>query len=136
MDDGLTWLRLPAELSSLARFTTFAREGARAAGLPDASVAKLDLVLEEVLTNVFRYAYATEPGDAAVGYAIAEGCLRIDVRDNGREFNPLDRQPPDLDVPLADRRVGGLGIFLIHGMAESLAYRRHNGQNVLSIRIR
>jgi serine/threonine-protein kinase RsbW len=137
MDGGLTWLRLPADLSSLARFTAFAREGAGAAALPEAALGKLDLILEEVLVNVFRYAYPSGAGDAAVGYAVASpNCLRVDVCDSGREFNPLEQAAPDLEASLDDRPVGGLGMFLVQTMAESVEYRRRNGQNILSFIIR
>jgi serine/threonine-protein kinase RsbW len=134
MDGGLVWLRLPAEMSSLARFTEFAHEGARSAGLPDSALGKLELILEEVLVNVFRYASCPE---AAVGYAVEpSSCLRLDVCDSGPEFNPLERDAPDLDASLEDRPIGGLGIFLVHTMAESVSYRRENGQNVLSFYVR
>ena len=134
MDDGLIWLQLPAEMTSLARFMEFAHEGARAAGLPEAAFGKLELILEEVLVNVFHYAGCS---DVAVGYAVhPTSCLRMEVRDSGPAFNPLERQAPDLNAPLEDRPVGGLGIFLVQTMAETVSYRRENGQNFLSFRVR
>ena len=134
MDDGLIWLQLPAEMSSLARFTKFAHEGARTAGLPESALGKLELILEEVLVNVFRYAGCKE---AAVGYGVeSANCLRVDVRDSGPEFNPLQREAPDLDVSLEDRPIGGLGIFLVHTMAESVKYQRLDGKNILSFQVR
>jgi anti-sigma regulatory factor (Ser/Thr protein kinase) len=138
MDDGLTWLRLPAEMSSLERFTAFARGGAQAASLPDAALHKLDLMLEEVLVNVFRYAYPEgQAGEAEVGYAAAppDG-LRIDVRDSGQEFNPLEKTDPNLDLGIDERPIGGLGIFLVKSLAESVSYRRENGRNILSFCLR
>jgi serine/threonine-protein kinase RsbW len=137
MDDGLTWLELPAAMSSLARFRAFAREGARAASLAEKAFDRLDLVLEEVLVNVFRYAYPAGTGDAAVGYAVgAPNCLRIDVRDSGREFNTLQTDRPDLGLGLKDRPIGGLGLFLVRSMSESVSYRREEGRNILSFQLR
>ena len=138
MDDALTWLQLPAHMSSLAPFTEFAHEGARAAALPDSALGKLDLMMEEVLVNVFLYAYPSgQTGEAAVGYAVAApNCLRIDVCDSGREFNPLDKDAPDLDLSLEDRPIGGLGIFLVKTMSESVSYRRQDGRNILSFQLR
>ena len=134
MDDGLIWLQLPAEMPSLARFTEFVHEGARSAGLPDSALGKLELILEEVLVNVFRYAGCKE---AAVGYGVqSPNCLRVDVRDSGPEFNPLKMDAPDLDASLEDRPIGGLGIFLVHTMAESVEYHRLDGQNILSFHVR
>ncbi len=136
MDEALTWLHLPADMSSLTPFTEFAHEGARAASLPEDSLGKLDLMLEEVLVNVFTYAYPQGGGEAALGYAVASpNCLRIDVCDSGQEFNPLDKAEPDLDLSLEDRPIGGLGIFLVKKMADSVTYRRENGRNILSFRL-
>jgi anti-sigma regulatory factor (Ser/Thr protein kinase) len=137
MSDGATWLHLPAEMSSLARFTEFAHEGARAAALPDSASFKLDLILEEILVNIFRYAYPSGVGEASVGYTVtAPNCLQIDICDRGRAFNPLERSAPDLDAPLDDRPIGGLGIFLVQNMASAVSYRREDGQNILSFEIR
>jgi anti-sigma regulatory factor (Ser/Thr protein kinase) len=137
MADGATWLHLPAEMSSLARFTEFAHEGARAAGLPESAAFKLDLILEEILVNIFRYAYSSGAGEASVGYAVAApNCLRIDVCDRGPAFNPLDRAAPVLDASIEDRPIGGLGIFLVQSMAAAVSYRREDGQNILSFEVR
>jgi anti-sigma regulatory factor (Ser/Thr protein kinase) len=137
MDDVVTWLRLPAEMASLARFTEFVREGARAAALPESGLEKLDLMLEEILVNVFRYAYPTgETGEAAVGYISSPNGLRIEVCDSGRAFNPLEQAAPDLDLPLDERPIGGLGIFLVKSMADSVNYKRENGRNILSFSLR
>ena len=133
IDDGLVWLQLPAEVPSLARFTEFVHEGARSAGLPEAALGKVELILEEVLMNVFRYAGCSE---ASVGYAVEpRNRLRVDVRDSGPEFNPLEQQAPDLSLSLDDRPIGGLGIFLVQTMAETVSYRRENGQNILSFQV-
>jgi serine/threonine-protein kinase RsbW len=137
MNDGLTWLQLPAEMSSLARFTEFANEGARAAALPESAAFKLDLILEEILVNVFRYAYPSGGGAAAVGYSVtAPNCLRIDVRDSGAAFNPLERPAPDTTLSIEDRPIGGLGILLVQSMASAVSYRREGDQNILSFEIR
>jgi anti-sigma regulatory factor (Ser/Thr protein kinase) len=136
MTEGAKWLQLPAEMPSLARFTEFAHEGARAAGLPESASFKLDLILEEILVNIFRYAYPLGAGEACVGYAVeAPNTLRIDVCDRGPAFNPLDRAAPDLNLSLDDRPIGGLGIFLAQNMAAAVSYRREDGQNILSFQL-
>jgi serine/threonine-protein kinase RsbW len=102
--------------------------------LPEAAFGKLELILEEVLVNVFLYAGCS---DVAVGYAVRPAsCLRMEVRDSGPAFNPLERQAPDLNAPLEDRPVGGLGIFLVQTMAETVSYRREEGRNILSFQVK
>jgi serine/threonine-protein kinase RsbW len=137
MDGGLTWLQLPAALSSLDQFTEFVHVGARQADLAESQLVKLDLVLEELLVNVFRYAYpAGEPGEVAVGYTVpAPKRLRVDVCDSGRPFNPLENQDPDVTLSLAARQIGGMGVYLVKTIANSVSYKREHGQNVLSFQL-
>jgi serine/threonine-protein kinase RsbW len=138
MDDGLIWLQLPAAMPSLMQFHEFAHEGARHAGLSEAQVHKLDLLIEELLVNVFHYAYEPgQSGDAAMGYkVVSPQCLRVEIQDSGRAFNPLEAEDPDLELASADRPIGGLGIYLVKTMADSVSYRREDGKNILSFQLR
>ena len=135
-ESGVTWLTLPADVSSLPRFTEFVRQGALAAGLPESEMGKLELVLEEIVVNVARYAYPkSKPGTADVRWAVTvPGRLLVQVRDRGRPYNPLDGAPPGLEQELTDRPVGGLGIFLVKSLADSASYAREGDHNVLSFR--
>ena len=125
-------LTLPAVAGSLAAFSEFVRKGAVVAGIAPDELGKLDLILEEVLINVARYAYAPASGEVQVGYVVADGKLRVEIIDSGRVFNPLENDPPDLSRGLADRPIGGLGVFLVKNMVETVDYRHENGQNVLT----
>ncbi len=133
MDPPVTRLTLPASAKSISAFSQFVRTGALAAGIAANECEKLDLVLEEILINVARYAYTPETGAVEVAYA-PEGPrkLRVEIVDFGRVFNPLEVDPPDLSRGLADRPIGGLGVFLVRNMVDSIAYRREADRNVLS----
>jgi serine/threonine-protein kinase RsbW len=133
MDAPLQRLTLPATSESIAAFSEFVRGGAITAGIGADDLAKLDLVLEEILINVARYAYLPETGNTEVAYVEEKpGKLRVEVADSGRFFNPLEVDPPDLSRGLADRPIGGLGVFLIKSMVESIGYSREGGRNILS----
>jgi len=95
----------------------------------------LHLVCEELVVNVVDYAYP--PG--------VEGYLDIDIekndesitiqfRDGGEPFNPLDREMPDISLPLEERRIGGLGIFLTIKKMDAVTYEYVNNENVLTIK--
>ena len=58
--------------------------------------------------------------------------LHVEIADFGRVFNPLEADPPDLSRGLADRPIGGLGVFLVRSMVDSIAYRRDADRNILS----
>lgn len=126
-------LTLLAKAESLGPATEFVRKGAREANLPESRIGELDLLIEEILMNVARYAYpADAPGIVTVSYSIPlPGELALEVGDQGVEFDPLKANPPDLTLDLAQRPIGGLGILLLHSLAKSLTYRREEGWNRL-----
>jgi serine/threonine-protein kinase RsbW len=129
----LARLTLPARAESIAPFREFLRQGCIDVHLPPHEVEKLDLVLEEILINVARYAYSPAEGDVEVSYrTISAGKLLVEIGDSGRVFNPLEADPPDFSRGLADRPLGGLGVFLVRGLVESIEYRREENRNVLS----
>lgn len=111
MGSAFERLTLPARVESVRLFHQFVRGGAEAVGLDSADMDKLDLVLEEILVNIARYAYEGGAGDVQVAYSTEAGSLLVEVSDSGRSFNPLDSTPPDLALGLADRPIGGLGVL-------------------------
>lgn len=134
-DPPLRRLTLPASLESLQAFLDFAHAGAEAAGLTAEDRDRLDLVLEELLVNIARYAYHPGTGDVEMAYMVEPaGKLRLEISDKGSIFNPLEKEGPDLSSTLEDRAIGGLGIFLVRELVDSLTYRRENDRNLVSFR--
>ena len=125
--------KFPAEVGRLRDFCAYVRRGAEASELMPDELDKLDLVLEELFMNVARYAYTPAQGDVEVGYAReAPGRLAVEISDSGRAFNPLASDPPDFSRGLADRPLGGMGIFLVKTIADSIRYQRDGDFNRLS----
>ncbi len=104
-------------------------------GLPEHLEAPVTLCLEEVLSNVIRHGCL--PGhscDIQVSYRILEGGIEVEVSDDARAFDPLSLPPPDLDVPLDQRKAGGLGVFLVRKLMDQVHYEYRNGRNCLVFR--
>ncbi len=117
----------------MAAFRDFVRSGAVAAEVPAEELEKLDLVLEEILMNIARYAYVPDTGKAEVAFAPdGPGKLLLEISDWGNAFNPLAVDPPDFSRGLVERQIGGLGVFLVRSLVSSIAYRREAGRNILS----
>ncbi len=109
-------------------------EGCRAAGLDDATVLDLRLVAEEILTNIAKYAFAPDATPAAeVRLALTEAAVVLEFRDEGRAFDPLAQPPPDLDLPLEERSLGGLGLPLVRALVDEARYAREGPANVLRL---
>ncbi len=106
----------------------------QSAGLSDETVGELEIILEELLVNVISYAYdEAGTGTIVVSATVSGSSVTLEFRDRGREFNPLERETPDLDADIEDRPIGGLGIFLVTELASSVTYERVGDENVLTV---
>jgi len=100
--------------------------------LPPPAENDVNLALEEALANVIMHAY---PGggrhEITVRLGLEPGSLTVAVEDDGVPFNPLEASQPDIQSPVEQRRVGGLGIHLVRHVMDRLEYRREDGRNRL-----
>jgi anti-sigma regulatory factor (Ser/Thr protein kinase) len=127
-------LTLANQLSELDELSQWAERMGEELGLGPRQVFHLNLALEEVVTNVMKYAYG--PGvDLPIGVELEDGPERVLVRvlDRGPEFNPLALPPPATDAPLDERRIGGVGIYLTEKVMDNLSYARQGQMNVLTM---
>jgi anti-sigma regulatory factor (Ser/Thr protein kinase) len=112
---------------------TFARDNDLAAPVRQAA----DLALEEHVTNVLRYAYGdAQSRPVLVRLELENGFLLVEVEDEGKPFDPLKRPDVDTSIPLEDKPVGGLGIYLIRKFMDEVKYRREGNKNILTMRKR
>jgi serine/threonine-protein kinase RsbW len=133
---GFRWFTQPAAMASFIPLREFIMDAAKAAGLGEEQLWKLELVFEEVVVNVIRYAYpADSPGTVSAGYAAGDNAFVVQVRDSGKAFDPLAGDHPDLTLSILDRPIGGLGRFLTRELASRAEYARSDGHNVLTFSI-
>ncbi len=100
-------------------------------GLPEDIQFKIRLCVEEVEENILCYSGTTW---VEVSVTIDNNALFVNFRDGGVEFDPLKKPDPDVNAPLEERQIGGLGIFLCKQMMDSLNYHFEKGCNVFSMR--
>lgn len=100
-------------------------------------LTNVNLVLDEIVSNVIRHGRTSEgEGGIVVSLALHDAVLTIDVTDDGIAFNPLEAPPPNLDLPITERPIGGLGIHIVRAITETIAYRREDGRNRLTMTMR
>lgn len=100
--------------------------------LPPALQMNLDLVLEEVLSNIIHYGFSDQQLhwiEIDADYENQTVMLRIS--DDGMPFDPTEKAAPDLTQSIEDRPVGGLGIFLVRKLMDQVTYLRENDHNIL-----
>ena len=95
----------------------------------------LDLCMEELITNIIKYAYSDKNRHEIQVDLFLEGeMVVLEVRDDGNEFDPTKRPEPNLDLPLEERGIGGLGIHLIRHYVNVMEYKREGNQNITTLK--
>ena len=94
----------------------------------------IHLVTEELVVNVASYAYPDGADDYLhVEIIRDEGHITLRFRDGGVPFNPLEREAPDTSLPIEERPIGGLGIYLVRQFMDTVEYEYTNGENILTV---
>jgi serine/threonine-protein kinase RsbW len=142
-----TSIRLRPDLDDLGRLQRFIRRFCDRHGLDETLHNRVQLACEEWFVNVVKHGFgeggsgnaagaAPEAPDIAVRLALTRpDGLTIRLTDNGPPFNPDEHPLPDLSLPAEQRPIGGLGVYLIRTLANSLHYERKDGRNELTLRM-
>ena len=91
---------------------------------------KLLIAIDEIYSNIVRYSGATQ---ATVSINKIENTLKLQFKDNGIPYNPLDAKEPDITASAEDRSIGGLGIFMVKKMLDNVEYKNIDNCNVLTL---
>ena len=91
---------------------------------------KLMVAVDEIYSNIVRYSAATE---AQIRLIKEADTLRLVFHDNGKPYNPLDAEEPDITASAEERAIGGLGIFMVRKMMDRVDYMYKDGQNILTL---
>ena len=104
------------------------------AGINPSLAMSLNLALEEAVTNVIMYAYP-EGTDGTVDIITEanDGLLTFIIKDSGKAFDPTQKEDADVTLSAEERQIGGLGIFLVKQIMDTVNYQRINGQNILTL---
>lgn len=90
------------------------------------------LCIDELVTNIIAHAYTDKEEHAVLlECRIYDNRIELELRDDGSPFDPTSTQTPDVDMPIEDRRIGGLGIHLVSTLMDSVEYHREGDFNVL-----
>ena len=127
-------LVLHNSVDQISQLTDFLQEIADEKGLDASTAMNINLALEEAVTNVIMYAYP----EGTDGLVDLEAILRDDslvfiLKDNGTPFDPTAAPEADVTLSAEERKIGGLGIFLVRKIMDTVHYVRSDGQNVLSM---
>tara|TARA_B100001750_G_C15280338_1_gene482102 strand:- start:294 stop:710 length:417 start_codon:yes stop_codon:yes gene_type:complete len=92
----------------------------------------IQMALDELLTNIVSYGYEdTDEHWIDVHFNIDNGALTVEIVDDSKPYNILERDDPDLSLSVEEKPIGGLGVFLIKKLMSSVDYYTKDGKNHL-----
>ena len=105
-----------------------------AAGCDEDTITHITIASSEILANIDSYAYKNG-GEVEILTWCRDRRMTVIFKDSGPAFNPLQVNEPDVNVPLSEREIGGLGLFIVKSLVDDVRYTYENRQNVLTIEI-
>lgn len=131
---------VPASMEHLGQVMSLTEEILRQAGCGEDDERLIGISVEEIFTNIASYAYGQGEGQVTIEFEILgedrEREAVVCFRDRGIPYNPLERKDPDLGLPIQQRPVGGLGIYMVKKFMDHVDYRYDSGNNVTTMRKR
>lgn len=127
-------LNIPAKMENLEIMIQFILETIENTPNKDKLSGKLRLVSEEILVNIINYAYPEKFGNIYINTELLNNTLVLKIIDEGIKFDPLERQNPDITIPLEERTIGGLGIFMVKNIMDEISYSYENNKNILTMK--
>jgi anti-sigma regulatory factor (Ser/Thr protein kinase) len=129
-------LVVSASMAEMGRVTDFVESSVKAAGGRSGDLDKLLVAVDELFSNIARYAYGDSGGECEVDLEIYDGVASIRFIDGGSPYNPLLKKDPDITLSAEKREIGGLGIYMVKKSMDAVEYEHRDGKNILTIRKR
>ena len=132
---GVKEILIDAKPEKLPELTEFAENFLDEIGCPLKTKLQIDVMLDEIFTNIVSYAYAPGEGKARISFECLEGPKRavITFADRGMPFDPTKVEEPDISLPAEERKIGGLGILMVRKTMDDVSYEYTDGQNILTV---
>jgi anti-sigma regulatory factor (Ser/Thr protein kinase) len=126
-------LRIRADLNEIAAVSAALEGAMKDHAFSEEEILDTQLAVEEAITNVIVHGYAGREGEDGIAIACraTKGLVEIQIEDTAVPFDPLSLPEPDLAGSIDDRKIGGLGIFLIRQVMDEIVYRYEDGRNIL-----
>ena len=128
-------IELDALVQNIPELTSFVEDFVEAYDCPIKAMMQLDVAIDEIISNIAQYAYPDGTGKVKIiaQYMEAPKGIKLIFEDKGIRYNPLEKEDPNTNIPLEERQIGGLGIFIVKKTMDCMEYTYENGKNILTI---
>jgi sigma-B regulation protein RsbU (phosphoserine phosphatase) len=132
VESPMNELKIEANIKNLDEAIDFITAELEKIGYTPDLKNEICIAVEEIFINIADYAYKPDSGNVCISIYTKEKTV-IKFEDSGHPYNPLEQPSPDLEKPLLEREIGGLGIFMVKKIMDTVEYSRINNKNVLVI---
>lgn len=128
-------LKLEASTDNLSTVLDAIETHLKKSGCPEDILTELLIAVEELYVNIASYAYGGRKGEATVRMDVFGNPerARVVLIDRGIPYDPLAREDPDITLSAEERKIGGLGIYMVKQIVDTVEYRYEDGCNILTI---
>ena len=137
-------LKIEAKIENLAEVTSFIETEFESIECKPKVIMQINLAVEEIFVNIAHYAYGkkdssgrvipdTGTGPVEIIAGLEGENIKLTFIDEGTEYNPLQKEDPDITLSAEDRGVGGLGIFMVKKTMDEISYTYESGKNILTL---
>ena len=128
-------LELEAKTENLPEVLSFIEQHLESVNCPPKTQMQISVAAEEIFVNIASYAYAPKVGKATVRVEVSEDPVSVTITfmDNGKPFDPLKKEDPDVALPAEEREIGGLGIYMTKKIMDDVHYEYVDGKNILTM---
>ena len=129
-------LVIPAVVDNLEKVQEFVDQELEASGCSVKAQTQIDIAIEELFVNIAHYAYNPKVGKATIRVNLNEDkphSVSITLIDEGVPYNPLAKPDPDITLSAEERKIGGLGIYMVKKSMDNMTYEYKDGKNILTI---
>ncbi|HWQ63542.1 MAG TPA: ATP-binding protein [Methanospirillum sp.] len=124
---------VPATIDAIEEVAQYLEECLEQADVPLMEMTRIQLAVEEAVTNVVTHGYESPGGNVSVRCVSSPELVTITITDTGPAFDPTKIPPADVTADLDHRNIGGLGVHLIRSVMDEITYNREMDANQLTL---
>lgn len=124
-------IQATANMEGLAYVLQCVEERCTQAGFSALQCKRINIIVDEIAGNIVKYAYSVNEGKMQVFMQFHKKYIKLCFMDCGIPYNPLIQEKPDINLPLENRSIGGLGIHMVRQLTHKMKYKRKNKKNYL-----
>ena len=129
-------LTVDAIIENIEKVTDFVNEELEKLDCSPKAQIQIDVAIDELFGNIAHYAYNPNVGTATIRMEVVQDPMAVVLTfiDHGIPYDPLAKEDPDIKLSAEERKIGGLGIYMVKKSMDEITHEYKDGQNILRIK--